>query len=67
MSGPTDEPAARKPWVAGVAMALAGGGILVSVLGQRLGRPFLEERAGPALTLLGAAVWIGFRIVRRRR
>lgn len=71
MSGNREDPAAdtvsHRGTFALVAVLLAGAGILVSLLGQHLHRPLLEDRVGPALTLLGAAVWVGFHLARRRR
>jgi len=49
------------------AMAVAAVGIAVSVTGRHLGRPFLETAVGPAVTLLGALLWVVFRAKKRRR
>jgi hypothetical protein len=48
------------------AMALAGLGIAVSMLGEHLGRPFLQHKLGPAITLGGAGLWVYGRFWRRR-
>ncbi|MEW6490026.1 MAG: hypothetical protein AB1578_19220, partial [Thermodesulfobacteriota bacterium] len=59
------EPHPRR-WAAAAALVLAGGGILVSMIGQRWGMPALERWAGPGLTLLGAGLWAAHRLGRPR-
>jgi len=51
--------------VRGLAMLLAVAGIVVSLAGQQFGHPFLESHVGPAVTLSGAVLWLGFRAFRR--
>lgn len=48
---------AVKPWMAVVAMGLAGLGIGVSLVGANRSSPWLEHWVGPALTVAGAVLW----------
>ncbi|HSH70853.1 MAG TPA: hypothetical protein VK997_13100 [Deferrisomatales bacterium] len=47
-----------KPWLAVLAMGLAGLGVAVSLVGAARSSPWLEHWAGPALTVAGAVLWV---------
>lgn len=55
----------RGRWAA-AALVLAGGGILLSMAGQRFGIGALDRWVGPGLTLLGAALWAAHRLGRTK-
>ncbi len=49
---------AVKPWLAVLAIGLAGLGVGVSLVGASRSSPWLEHWAGPALTVAGAVLWV---------
>ena len=49
---------AVKPWLAALAVGLAGLGIGVAMVGASRSLPWLEHWAGPALTVAGALLWV---------
>lgn len=69
LPSPPSNPGAphQSRWAAGAALVLAGGGILVSLAGQRWDIPALERWAGPGLTVLGAGLWAAHRLGRPKQ
>jgi hypothetical protein len=47
-------------------MTVAAAGIAVSLAGRRFGYAVLETFLGPGVTLLGAALWVGFHALKGR-